>query len=154
PLVPSRSTNCVSRARSVRAFPGLMAGKPRARAIRTRAFAKINLSLQVGPRRRDGYHAVRTLLQSIALHDTLSSRAIEGPFRLTCPDRGWRGDAPTLVWKAAARLGAAARRRGEPRGAHIRLVKRIPLQAGLGGGSSDAAAALRALNALWHANVS
>lgn len=119
--------------------------------MRVRAFAKINLSLRVLGTRADGYHELRTVFQSIALHDTLTVRRTRGPFALTVGDAD--GSVPSnrrnLVWRAAAALWRSARRRGAPRGVAIHLVKRIPVQAGLGGGSSDAAAALRALARIW-----
>jgi 4-diphosphocytidyl-2-C-methyl-D-erythritol kinase len=117
--------------------------------MRVRAFAKINLTLRVLGVRPDGYHELRTIFQSIALHDTLTIRAVRGPFRLTCDDPDCPSDATNLIWRAAERLWAAAGRRGSPRDISIHLAKRIPLQAGLGGGSSDAAAALRALARMW-----
>ena len=130
-----------------------MAGKRRARVVRMRAFAKINLSLQVVARRRDGYHDLRTVLQSLALHDTLTFRTTRGPFRISCDDEACPIDEANLVWKAAERVWAAAHRRGAPRGVDIRITKRIPLEAGLGGGSSDAAAAIQALSALWRVEL-
>src|SRR5207249_9604508 len=117
--------------------------------MRARAFAKINLSLRVLGTRPDGYHELRTIFQSIALHDTLTIRHVAGPFRLTCDDASLPRDRTNLVWRAADRLWKAARRRGAPRGVAIHLTKCIPVQAGLGGGSSDAAAALRALAKVW-----
>jgi 4-diphosphocytidyl-2C-methyl-D-erythritol kinase len=117
--------------------------------MRVRAFAKINLSLRVLGVRADGYHELRTIFQSIALHDTLTIRAARGPFRLTCDDPGCPADDTNLVWRAAERLWKAAGRRGQVRDVAIDLEKRIPVRAGLGGGSSDAAAALRALGRLW-----
>src|SRR5438105_14449054 len=117
--------------------------------MRARAFAKINLSLRVLGTRPDGYHELRTIFQSIALHDTLTIRHVAGPFRLTCDDASLPRDRTNLVWRAADRLWKAARRRGAPCGAAIHLTKCIPVQAGLGGGSSDAAAALRALAKVW-----
>src|SRR6266852_6127510 len=117
--------------------------------MRVRAFAKINRSLRIVGVRPDGYHELRTEFQSIALHDTLALRATRGPFRLTCDDPACPPDATNLVWRAAVLVWAAAGRRGAPRGVSIELTKRIPLRAGLGGGSSDAAAALRALGKLW-----
>jgi 4-diphosphocytidyl-2-C-methyl-D-erythritol kinase len=118
-------------------------------AVRVRAFAKINLSLRVLGVRPDGYHDLRTIFQSIALHDTLTIRARRGPFALLCDDRSCPVDHTNLVWRAAESLWMASGRRGALRGVEIQLTKRIPLQAGLGGGSSDAAAALRALAELW-----
>jgi len=130
-----------------------MAGKAGTDLGRVRAFAKINLSLRVLGVRPDGYHEVRTILQSIALHDTLTIRAVRGPFRLTCDDLNCPADSTNLVWRAAEHVWAAGRRRGRPHGVSIDLAKRIPLQAGLGGGSSDAAAAVRALGRLWRVDA-
>ena len=126
---------------------------PRARVVRMRAFAKINLSLRVLGSRSDGYHEVRTVLQSLALHDTLTFQDAAGAFRIACDDEACPTDATNLVWQAAARVWAAAGRRGDPRGVHVRIVKRIAMGAGLGGGSSDAAAAIRALAALWRVEL-
>jgi len=121
-------------------------GRPLARV---RAFAKINRSLEVLGVRADGFHELRTVFQSIALHDTLAIRAVPGAFQLTCDDPGCPADRSNLVWRAAEQVWKAAGRRGVPRDVSIQLTKRIPLQAGLGGGSSDAAAALRAFGRLW-----
>jgi 4-diphosphocytidyl-2-C-methyl-D-erythritol kinase len=118
-------------------------------AMRVRAFAKINLSLRVLGLRGDGYHELRTIFQSIALHDTLTIRTVRGPFRLTCDGPDCPSDETNLIWRAAERLWTVSGRRGNARDISIDLVKRIPPQAGLGGGSSDAAAALRALGRLW-----
>jgi len=122
--------------------------------MRVRAHAKINLSLRVLGTRPDGYHELRTIFQAIALHDTLTIRRARGPFRLTCDDLACPVDESNLVWKAAAALWRASGQRGAPRDVAVDLVKRIPMQAGLGGGSSDAAAALRALCALWRVKAS
>jgi 4-diphosphocytidyl-2-C-methyl-D-erythritol kinase len=123
-----------------------MAGK---RVRQVRAFAKINLSLRVLGVRPDGYHELRTILQSIELHDTLTIRAAPGPFQLTCDDPECPSNSTNLIWRAAEQLWSASGRRGSPRDISIDLAKRIPLQAGLGGGSSDAAATLRALGRMW-----
>ena len=117
--------------------------------MRARAFAKINRSLRVLGTRADGFHELRTIFQSIALHDTLIIRAIRGPFRLTCDDPACPVDDSNLIARAAARMWRASGRRGAPRDVAVHLRKRIPMQAGLGGGSSDAAAALRAFAARW-----
>ena len=117
--------------------------------MRVRAFAKINLSLRVLGARADGYHELRTIFQSIALHDTLTFRSARGPFRLTCDDPACPSDDTNLIWRAAERLWRAAGRRGAVCDVAVDVQKRIPLQGGLGGGSSDAAATLRALARLW-----
>jgi len=119
---------------------------------RVRAFAKINRSLEVLGVRPDGFHELRTVFQSIALHDTLAIRAVSGAFQLTCDDPACPADRSNLIWRAAEQVWKAAGRRGAPRDVSIQLTKRIPLQAGLGGGSSDAAAALRAFGRLWRVN--
>jgi len=121
--------------------------------MRVRAFAKINLSLRVLGARAGGYHELRTIFQSIALHDTLTIRAARGPFRLTCDDPNCPADSTNLIWRAAERLWKAAGRRGAPRDIAVDLEKRIPLEAGLGGGSSDAAATLRVLSRLWRVDA-
>ena len=118
-------------------------------AVRVRAYAKINLSLRVLGIRPDGYHELRTIFQSIALHDTLTVRARHGPFALQCDDPDCPTDHNNLVWRAAEQAWEASGRHGVLRDVEIRLAKRIPLQAGLGGGSSDAAAVLRATASLW-----
>ncbi len=118
--------------------------------MRVRAFAKINLSLRVLGVRPDGYHELRTIFQSIALHDTLVFRRTTGPFRLECDDPACPSNERNLVWRAAERLWKASGRKGPPRNVAVSIRKRIPVAGGLGGGSSDAAAAIRALGTLWH----
>jgi 4-diphosphocytidyl-2-C-methyl-D-erythritol kinase len=120
-----------------------------ARAVRVRAFAKINLALRVVGVRADGYHELLTTFQSLALHDTLTFTVARGPFHIACDDPACPADRTNLVWRAADEIWRAAGRRGEPGGVRVRIEKRIPLAAGLGGGSSDAAASLRALASLW-----
>jgi 4-diphosphocytidyl-2-C-methyl-D-erythritol kinase len=117
--------------------------------VRVHACAKINLTLRVLGIRADGYHELRTTFQSLALHDTLTFEAAPGPFTVTSDDPRCPADGSNLVWKAAQSLWAASGRRGEPDGVRVHIRKRIPMQAGLGGGSSDAASALRALHAIW-----
>ncbi len=104
------------------------------------AHAKINLSLSVLGVRPDGHHAVATLIQAISLHDLL----LAAPAEATSLAGGFDDD---LVLRAASRLEVAA---GRPLPTAFRLLKRVPAGAGLGGGSSDAATALRALARLHH----
>ena len=124
-------------------------------SLRVRAFAKINLTLRVLGVRPDGFHELRTTFQSIALHDTLTLTQHASPLRsgapmeIVCADPACPVDRTNLVWRAAHAMWRAAGRRGDPSGLRVRLVKRIPMQAGLGGGSSDAAATLRACAAWW-----
>ena len=120
-----------------------------------RAYAKINLTLDVGARRADGYHDIHSIMQTIALHDTLTVTRTAGVpgVRLEVAGEGSGAvpaDESNLVHRAAVRLQKAAAARGSvpgnQSGLHILLHKRIPSQAGLGGGSSDAAATLLAVN--------
>ena len=122
------------------------------RRIRVKACAKINLLLGVGAARADGYHQVRTVLQAIDLHDTLTFTARPGPFSIVCADARIPSDSRNLIWKAAYELSRAADR-STVDGIEVRLDKKIPAEAGLGGGSADAAAALRALSQLWNVRL-
>jgi len=124
------------------------------RVLILRPSAKINLTLRVGAVRPDGFHEVRTLMQSIALCDRVTLSARRGPFILAASSPGVPTDRTNLVAVAAERLWRAAGRSGEPRDVHVRLVKEIPVAAGLGGGSADAAAALVGLNTLWDTRMS
>jgi 4-diphosphocytidyl-2-C-methyl-D-erythritol kinase len=118
-------------------------------AIRVRAHAKVNVSLRVLGRRGDGYHELRTIFQSLALHDTLVIVRRDGPFAMTTTQAALPVDRTNLVWRAADLLWRRSGRRGRPAGVRVHLVKRIPVTGGLGGGSSDAAAALRGLAIAW-----
>jgi 4-diphosphocytidyl-2-C-methyl-D-erythritol kinase len=109
-----------------------------------RACAKINLSLEILGRRRDGYHDVLTILQTIDLYDTLTFEPA-GELTLTCSVPELAGEK-NLVLRAARLLQRAT---GREDGADIHLEKGIPVAAGLGGGSSDAATTLVALSHLW-----
>jgi 4-diphosphocytidyl-2-C-methyl-D-erythritol kinase len=110
------------------------------------AHAKINLDLRILAVRDDGYHDLATVFQTIALHDTVSVRAVAGPIRLTCGQAGVPTDERNLAWRAVQAAWRAAGRDGGPAGLHLHLDKRIPAQAGLGGGSADAAVTLVAAN--------
>lgn len=112
------------------------------------AWAKINLALHVRARRADGYHEIESLFAFADAGDGLSaseddglSLAIDGPFAALLPD-----DGDNLVLRAARALRDAA---APGHGARILLEKRLPVAAGIGGGSADAAAALRLLARLW-----
>ncbi len=120
------------------------------RAIVLRPSAKINLTLRVGPLRADGFHEVRTLMQSIAINDVVTVTSRTGPFGLLVRAPGVPPDRTNLVWRAAEKLWKGAGRAGDPRDAHVKLDKHIPTEAGLGGGSADAAAALVGLNQVWN----
>ncbi len=109
--------------------------------------AKLNLFLEVLGRRPDGYHEIETVMVAISLCDTLTFRdEPTGAIRLRCSDPALPVGADNLVIRAAERLREAT---GCRRGAAIELIKAIPAQAGLAGGSSDAAATLAALDRLW-----
>jgi 4-diphosphocytidyl-2-C-methyl-D-erythritol kinase len=113
------------------------------------AHAKVNLDLRVLGTRADGFHELRTVFQTIELHDSLTCAEQPGPFTLRCRTAGVPLDDSNLVWRAASALWQALGRDGEPRDTSIELDKIIPMQSGLGGGSADAAAALLALGRLW-----
>jgi 4-diphosphocytidyl-2-C-methyl-D-erythritol kinase len=121
--------------------------------VRVHAFAKLNLTLRVLGRRPDGYHELRTTFQSLELHDTLTFTARNGPFAIACSDPDCPRDESNLIWRAAERLCRDRRGSRALSGVQVTLTKRIPSRAGLGGGSSDAAATLRALTRLWDLRV-
>ena len=114
------------------------------RAARVRAFAKVNLDLRVLGKRPDGYHELRTIFQSISLADTLDIAFT--PARRTSVGLASDLDIPENLVVRAARLALEAMRKAGR--VEMRLTKRIPMGAGLGGGSSDAAAVLLALPVL------
>ncbi|MSR58041.1 MAG: 4-(cytidine 5'-diphospho)-2-C-methyl-D-erythritol kinase [Planctomycetaceae bacterium] len=121
--------------------------------------AKLNLFLKVLGRRSDGYHELETLMVSVGLYDTLRiSPDPEGRLSMSCHDSGRvqtgapkrelpPADADNLVLRAANLLRQIT---GTKQGARLELIKRIPMAAGLAGGSSDAAATLVGLNRLWN----
>ncbi len=115
--------------------------------VTCQAYGKINIYLDVLKKRRDGYHNLETLFQSVSLADVLEFRSegkeitfeMEGPASVPADDRN-----------LAVRAAILLRDRFQTgRGAHIRLIKRIPAAAGMAGGSADAAAVLVVLNKLW-----
>lgn len=115
------------------------------RRILLQAHAKVNLGLLVLNKRSDGYHDIETIFQEIAWHDVVELTFAPG-ISMECTLPGLPVDASNLCIRAAAHLRQWTNFEG---GAHIRLVKNIPIGSGLGGGSSDAAAVLRGLNSLW-----
>src|SRR5687768_4939116 len=120
------------------------------RSVNLPAFAKINLDLRVLGSRPDGFHDLKTVFQSLALFDNVTVTTRRGPFTVTCDEPDIPTDRRNLVWKAASLLHRVSTGKGSaPRDIAIDLRKRVPAQAGLGGGSSDAAMTLLALNALW-----
>src|ERR1700749_2286857 len=114
-------------------------------SVRVFAPAKINLFLHVGEKRADGFHPLQSLAVFTDMGDVLSIEAapelsltVEGPFA-----RGLEGEGDNLVLRAARALGT--------QGAKLTLTKNLPVASGIGGGSADAAAALRGLNQVWNA---
>ena len=127
------------------AYRALSKGSGRGRRLVLNASAKVNLSLEVLGKRADGYHEIATVLQAVDLSDRLMLDDADS-LELETDIEGVPTRADNLVLRAATLLRDAA---GVDRGARIRLEKRIPVAAGLGGGSSDAAATLWGLNRLW-----
>ena len=117
------------------------------------AFAKINLTLDVLGRREDGYHDLSSIMQTVSIRDDIELDIGTGkPWKLTCDKDFVPCDSSNLAWKAAEAFFKATGM--DPDGLEIRITKRIPAQAGLGGGSADAAAVLRALNRHYGAPMS
>jgi 4-diphosphocytidyl-2-C-methyl-D-erythritol kinase len=117
--------------------------------LRVRAFAKINLALSVLGRRTDGYHDIQTIFQSIDVWDELEFRN-SSQLELRCEDLPGIRKEDNLVWKAATSLASIL---DQKHGASIILKKRIPAGSGLGGGSSNAAAALLGLCRFWDIGI-
>ena len=115
--------------------------------LRAEALAKINRELRVGPRRPDGYHEIRSRFVTVDLSDALEAREARG-WEFSCA--GGPGDDSNLAARAAAALASAA---GMARRGSLSLGKRIPVGAGLGGGSADAAVALALLARLWNVSL-
>ena len=113
-------------------------------AIREEAHAKVNLTLEVIGKRGDGYHNIVSIIQTIDIHDVLTIESAP-ELSVTCDDPELPGESNLALLAAEALCHYI----GERRGALIHVSKNIPVAAGLGGGSADAAAALRALNRLW-----
>ncbi len=114
--------------------------------VRVHGNAKINLTLDILGKREDGYHEVAMVMQSIGLHDTVELERTEKGISLAVDVPGLEADERNLAWKAAALMRERFHLEG---GVHIRLAKRIPIAAGLAGGSTDAAAVLRGMNELY-----
>ncbi len=116
--------------------------------VRLRAFAKVNYALEVRRLRSDGYHEISTVMQSISLADEVEIERVESGFELAVWPEGVGVGPPeeNTVYKAWARMGE---RIGDALPVRVRLGKKIPAGAGLGGGSADAAATLAGLNELF-----
>ena len=117
------------------------------------AYAKVNLTLDVLGRREDGYHDIKSVMQTISIRDDIEIDIGTGkPWTLLCSKEGIPTDERNLAWKAARVYFDAIGK--DPDGLEIRIMKRIPSEAGLGGGSADAAAVLRALNKHYNSPLS
>ena len=103
------------------------------------AFAKVNLTLDVLDKRDDGYHNIKSIMQTLSVRDDIEIDLGTGkPWCLKCTKEGIPLDETNLAWKAAKLFFDTVKK--DPDGLEIRIIKRIPCQAGLGGGSADAAA--------------
>ena len=132
----------------------ISATRPAPAAVTVRVPAKVNLQLAVGPPRADGYHPLVTVFHAVSLFDEVTvlpaektSLSVSGEDAAAVPR-----DRSNLAWKAASALVQAAGLRGSA--VEIRIAKRIPVAAGLAGGSADAAATLLACNELWQTGLS
>lgn len=114
------------------------------------AWAKVNLGLAVGEKRPDGYHNVRMIMQTVSLADEIGLELTGREIAVTVRGAELPAGSGNLAWRAASLLKEKYRVTG---GVHIELTKRIPVAAGLAGGSADAAAVLFGLNRLWELNI-
>jgi 4-diphosphocytidyl-2-C-methyl-D-erythritol kinase len=120
-------------------------GRP-LKVLRLPSFAKVNLGLEVLGTRADGYHELRTIFQTISLHDDVELRPHASAIEVRCDHPDVPTDATNLAHRAAVELRRFA---GIARGVTITITKRIPVAGGLGGGSSNAAVTLIGLDRLW-----
>ncbi|MEW6189229.1 MAG: 4-(cytidine 5'-diphospho)-2-C-methyl-D-erythritol kinase [Actinomycetota bacterium] len=118
------------------------------KSLKLKAYAKINLYLDILGKRADGYHDIQSVMQSLELSDTLL--IFEHPRIEVICDSSFLSPDRNLIWQAAKLLQELYKIK---RGALIKLIKNIPVAAGLGGGSADAAATLIGLNFLWHLHL-
>lgn len=119
-------------------------------SIRIRSFAKINWTLDVLFKREDGYHEIRTIYQTISLHDRIRLLRTSGQIEILTDNPAAPSDETNLAHKAAVLLRQMT---GARAGAWIEIEKRIPVAAGLGGGSSNAASTLLGLCKLWRVEI-
>ena len=117
------------------------------------AYGKLNLTLDILGKREDGYHDLKSVMQTVTLRDDIEIDVGTGkPWCLKCDKEGIPCDERNLAWKAAKLYCETMGK--DPDGLEIRITKRIPSQAGMGGGSADAAAVLRALNEYYGSPLS
>ena len=119
--------------------------------IKVEGNAKINLTLDILGKRPDGYHEVAMVMQSIGLSDTVEMEKTDGPIELTINVPWLKADEKNLAWRAAALIKEEYKLAG---GVRMKLTKRIPVAAGLAGGSTDAAAVLRGMKELYALDIS
>lgn len=119
-------------------------------SIKVKASAKINLSLDVVGRKPDGYHLIESIFQSVNIYDIITVSKIENGIHLTCNEPNIPCDSRNIAYKAAKLF---LDKTGIKTGIAIHVEKHIPSQAGLGGGSSDGAGVLYAMNALFGTNI-
>ncbi|MDU5081364.1 4-(cytidine 5'-diphospho)-2-C-methyl-D-erythritol kinase [uncultured Tissierella sp.] len=115
------------------------------------SYGKINLGLDVLYKREDGYHEINTIMQQISLSDTLIMREIKEDIELDCNNKELPLDSTNLVYRAWKKM---QEKTGINKGIQINIHKKIPIAAGLAGGSANAAAVLKGLNQLWGLNLS
>ena len=121
--------------------------------VKVKAYAKINLMLDIVNRRTDGYHDLFMIMQSVGVYDTVTVTEDKSKtISISCAEEGIPLDSRNIAWKAAEAFFAATKRTN--RGIHIDIVKRIPHAAGLAGGSADGAAVIVALNKIYKTNLS
>ena len=119
--------------------------------VLVKAFAKINLSLDIVGKREDGYHLLEMVMQNVDLHDDIIIEQIEEGIMLTCNKAYVPVDERNIAYKAAKLLMDT---KGIRKGVCIDITKRIPVAAGLAGGSADAAAVLKGMNELFDLKMS
>ncbi len=123
--------------------------------VTVKAFAKINLLLDICAKRTDGYHDLLMIMQSVGLYDTVSVKRIKGRnIVISCDNSDVPTDERNIAYKAAEAFFDTAKIRKISRGIHIDIQKRIPHAAGLAGGSADGAAVIVALNQIYDCHFS
>lgn len=136
------------------------AGHFTARTVRVKAPGKVNVSLDVGPLRPDGYHSVASVYLAVSLYEEVAATSTETPgitvsispaSTLDLDDVDIPLDERNLAYKAAAIMADVSE---HPTGVHLEITKRVPVAGGMGGGSADAAATLLACDALWNSGLS
>ena len=123
----------------------------RSMKIKFKTPAKINLGLHIHGKREDGFHELETIFQMVSLYDDVELELLSSGIKLECDTPGVPTDDTNLVCKAALLLRQSYQVEGK--GVSIRLKKKIPFGAGLGGGSGNAAGVLMGLNRLWDLNI-